>query len=728
MSFIEEHPTYVRYSTALFACIFLVAAFVFERRYRLQRSQLVTSIQDAAQQKTITAAQELNAFISRLVPVTNEIAQTLASKKLSADEIEALLKERKPTDFFGLGVAFAPYAFDSSQRLFAPYYFENKGKDELVLLNDSYDYTDPNIQWFHNPLTQGAQFSSPYIGIASKTILAEYGVPFYNAESTTNEPAGIVFANQSIEHLNAILSSHYHNQTGYWFIVSKEGIILAHPEKKFSAQLTSLPQIAREQNNKPLELALEKAATGTPVMTTYDNEINGATSWLFGQPLTTTGWTLFYSFDISEIALSQTINDQQIPDFDRQHLMHITLLLLLAILCGLTCCFSMLPFRPEVLWYWSASISSALLIAIAVLWALAQWYPDYVQTLEFIKSKKDLITLFSPQPSPQPTTSDVSSDTPAPSYQMLTLTNQSITLIPTGIFINHLNLTADHKLEIVAYLWQHYNTADTQTERGFILPQASAVSATKIVHQKDGPIEKIVWLVEATLNQELVFKRYPFDVKDLQIDIWPQDLEKQIVLIPDFDSYELINPRSLPGINSTARINGWRFEGSYFGYKKTHYGTLFGLYSYGPFGILSTKDSSRDYELSFNVMIKRNLIDTIIADLIPLAVIALLLFVILVTATQQGYAVLGSCAGVFFGTIIEHARFRGKTGSESLVFFENLYLIMYGTILAITIVSLLYLLHFTIYFIQYRTNIISQLLFWPIMFAAILLLSGCYLY
>ncbi len=741
MTFVTPFKDVARLAMALVTAGLLIFSVAFYGHYRYVRLKLINSVKDTTQQKVATAATELDAFIGRLIPVAQTVAHIIGSRSLSKEQIETLLRRAKPIDFFGLGVAFAPYAFNTHNKLYGPYYFEKKGINELIDLGTLYDYTAPSIQWYNNPITNGANFSTPYMGITSGTILAEYATPFYAFDDKEQKHAsGIVFANQSIDHLNHIIASQYQDQTGYWFIVSKEGIVLAHPEKKFTTTLTSFTDITQNNNNTVLQETILQAVKGKPTFALYNNEINGAQSWLICEPLTTTQWVLCHVFDISELEIGQQINGQQLPNFDRQSLMITIICALLAFILGITLCFSLGTPYPPTLWYCSASISVALICALAALWYVAHCHPDYGSSLQFIKSKRDLLTLFGAKNETQPISDSSHKDGPTDfdqalevlnktqPYQTLNLASETFLLIPTGLFINHIQLTADNKVELSCYLWQHYVNVDESIQRGFILPQASNVSILQIGHQKEGPVEKFVWLVEATLNQELVFQRYPFDVKNLEITIWPQNLEKQIILIPDFDSYELIHPRSLPGINPSAHITGWQFEGSYFGYNKIHYGTFFGMYSYGTFGTYTTSQTSREHELCFNVMIKRNLIDTIIADLIPLGVIALLLFVILVTATQQSYGVLGSCAAVFFGTIIEHERFRTKTGNTGLCFFENFYLIMYCAILAIVTVSLLYLLHFMIRFIQYRTNLISQLLFWPLMLFSMVFLTLVYLY
>lgn len=714
--------------------LFFVGCIAVYFHYHHTRNKVVTQIQQKALKQTKEVAEQLDSFIMHLPTVARSVAHTLSTHTMSKSDIEALLIAQKPADFFGLGAAFTPYALNKKDRLYAPYYKETPDAHELVAIESFYDYTlidDPRAIWFTKPIATGQeQFITPFTGTISDTILLEYVVPFYKQSTGSSEKklAGVVFANQSIEHLNHILASQYRDQTGYWFLLSNEGIILAHPEEhRFTRHVTSMLDVARTQNNKPLKRSIKQALKQESAFTEYNNEINESPSWLFLEPLKNSTFILGHVYDISELAFVEIAPGEQLPDFDRHYLFIIITLMLCAILAVVgSVIIYFLPIAVSTFWYTSALVSFILIMAIAALWYSTQQYSNYHTERKPIQNKQDIIKTFATKQK------RIEKDEHAFTIYDFDLRylnkNNNGFLIPTGIFINSMRIFSNNTMSFTGYIWQHYINIDESIQRGFILPKANKAVIKKISKQKVGNDEQIIWFVEATLNQNLAYKNYPFDVKDLQIDILPQDITRNITLIPDFDSYELINPRALPGINEKLEVTGWLLEGSYFAYQTAHYGTLFGKYKPGQFGIYSDAQGTSEHEFSFNVMIKRHLIDAIIADLIPLIVIAMLLFVILVTAAQQSYGILGSCAAVFFGTILEHERFRLKTGAYQLLFFENLYLVMYVAILAIVVVSLLYLLRFNIHFIQYRTNLASQVLYWPVMLTIIYCISFIYLY
>jgi hypothetical protein len=671
-----------------------------------------------------------------LIPLATQLADELSTKKMTKKEIEQRLQQ-KPIEVFGFGVAFTPYSYDTQTRLYAPYFLETGDTFQLIDIQSLYDYTQPEYKWFHRPLAQGAGFGSPYLGKTSKTVLIEYAVPFYdpNDTSTTRKPIGIVFANQSVDHLNHILSSLYLGQTGYWFLVSDTGIILAHPQRSFALEQKSLTDLAMIKNDKIFEKIAKKITKNKPIFMTYNNEVTGASSWLFGEKIKETGWTLFRVYDRSEITLSQLVSNQQFSDFERQHIMHYSFYALLAAFLLTIAIATLFSDTYIVLWTTTFIISILLALYLVFLWCVAARYPDYRYEEGVVENKKGLLNFIQKiktnntavTASDSESTQKNSSLNTAP--LVLANTKNDIALIPTGIFISDFKFKSEDQIDIIGYVWQKYTKEiHDHLNRGFMLPQSSGIKIKKVHETTDGNTQTIIWHIQGTLNQDLSYTRYPFDVKDIEIEIWHQDFNQRIMLIPDLDAYDLINPSSLPGISTDAYLEGWNLQGSYFGYISHRYRTDFGMYTKGAFGINQRIDRSLIPELYFNVMVKRSLIDTFTEDLLPLAVIALLLFMILITSMEQSYSILGSCASVFFGTVFSQLHFREKVPAYQLVYFECFYLVMYILILAIVAISLLYILKVNIRFIQYRNNIISQLLFWPVTFASLIIITFWYLY
>lgn len=712
-------------------------------RYMNIKTELLDQAEENARRQTDKASRELNSFISILKPIAENLAEEIASKNLTKQQIIQLIKKKKPVEVSGLGVAFLPHEFSPDIKLFSPYYFESNGKNSMIFIEKEYDYTKKDVKWFYRPINKGAGFSEPYYGPASKTIIAEYSVPIFRMDEHGKKHAvGVVYANQSVEHLNHILDTLFLSHTGYWSILTKKGIFLAHPQGHLVHKQISIFDLAKQMGDNALAEAGKKIINKENVFLEYNNEITGAPSWLFSAPLEGTDWSILGIFDKGELDVQ--------PDVLRQNLILPSLGLVLFIIMLTFLIFSLFTASHPAQWILvSGIISVGLIMQIIWVWYAASMYPHFNEGAVYpVQNKASLYSYLQKEATPM--RYGKKSEEPDSKDKELKATENNIShssslnaaqrslifgynnehYIPTGIFINNVSFIASNAIQINAFIWQRLTTKlHENASAGFILPQATDVKKNEISRVTSNNTETILWEVHATLNQQLGFDKYPFDAKNLTIQIWPIYSTKNNVLVPDLDSYQLINPRSLPGIDDDTFIPGWNIFGSKFSYKKTNYTSNFGAYSVGPFGIYNSVDKSEVPELYFEVQVTRNLVDTLVSDLLPIAVIAVLLFMILLTrTTERKFSVIGYCASVFFATVFAQIRFRSKIPQAQIVYFESFYFLMYAMILVVLITTVLYQLEYKIPVLQYRENIISKLLYWPLLFSALSIITMWYLY
>ncbi len=709
-------------------------------RYISIRNNLLHKAEENARHETEKASRKLNDFIDVLKPIAQNLAEEIGSKSLTRQQIVELIIKKKPIEVSGLGVAFLPNKFGPETKLFAPYYFEANGKNSMLFLEDIYDYTKERTTWFQRPIKKGADFIEPYYGKASKTILAEYSVPIYRTSTHGKKQIiGIVYANQSVEHLNHILATLFLNQTGYWSIITKKGNFLAHPQEQLVHRQTSIFDLAKKLGNASLAEAGNKIIKKERVFLEYNNEITGAPSWLLSEPIEGTNWSIVGVFDKSELNISS--------DILRHNLIFPSLSLLLFIIMLTFFIFSLFTINhPAKWWIASGIISVALIMQVIWVWYATFNYPNFQkETFYTVKNKAELhaylkkeaaLFRYGKKTNEKGALAETTEKEPkqntllAQANEALIYGYQDARYIPTGIFVNNISFVASNQIQISAYIWQRFTDGMHDTvSHGFLLPQSMDTKITKISSIKEGNVETILWEVQAKLNQLLTYKSYPFDAKNLRIQIWHQSGKKNIILVPDLDSYQLINPRSLPGINSDTFIPEWNIVGSKFGYKKINYSSNFGFYSVGPFGVYNSIDKSEVPEMFFELLITRKLIDTLVSDLLPIAVIAVLLFVILLTSTAQTQSsVISYCASVFVATVFAQIRFRSKIPQAQIVYFESFYFLMYAMILMMLLITISYQFQFKISFLKHRDTITAKILYWPILFSWLSFITLWYLY
>ena len=100
-----------------------------------------------------------------------------------------------------------------------------------------------------------------------------------------------------------------------------------------------------------------------------------------------------------------------------------------------------------------------------------------------------------------------------------------------------------------------------------------------------------------------------------------------MILTPDLDAYDLIAPDLLPGLDDELVLKGWQIKQSLFSYRTHNYNTNFGLDDF-----VGQQDVPEFY---FNVELRRNFLDSFIAYLVPLIVIAIMMFAILLVPNEH---------------------------------------------------------------------------------------------
>ncbi len=673
---------------------------------------------NTAEQKTRDAVASIWKILQQSNTYFDEIAPTLYGRNYDFSEIEEALRNR-PSFLSGAFV-------DGFANVHAM----------SIELNDSQKYkkieTPEDIAELEHLIDSGDNFISgnkpfilttePYTHIPSLMRIAKHG-------GTTSA------ISINMNHIDHILRTLYLDQSGYWFLTDEAGNLINHPNHQYALHNQTIFDIAKQTNSPTLATQFEKRTGSKPVFVDYANEITHARSRAFIQKIPQTPLTLVGVFDLNETDIK--------ADFIRQHQLLLWWWLVLCLFFLIIAALSYKsPLTSNSMWYASIAATFILVIAIGASWVTCLTYPYVAPDDTQITSKKQLYQMLqelekwkqkdpnAPSPSELVNTKQNGDATSNP-VDPLSFRYKQGKYIPTGILINDISFEDHEKIQFVGYIWQRYfDGIHDGIERGFIFPQlADKPTISQIHRSKQGNTETIIWQVSTKLNQDFSYERYPFDVANITIAIRHKEFDKNVTLVPDLDAYSIINPTSLPGINKTTHINNWALLKSYFGYDFQQYSTNFGLYLYGPFGTYSRSEQSDVAELRFNVIAQRYLIDTIITDLLALCVIAVILFVLLLTYFSEGFELILETAGAaFFSTVFAQIQFRSKAPTHEFVYFESFYFVLYATIILLLISTLIHLFHLRFKSINYKHNIITKVLYWPCMLMALLCSTIWFLY
>ena len=307
--------------------------------------------------------------------------------------------------------------------------------------------------------------------------------------------------------------------------------------------------------------------------------------------------------------------------------------------------------------------------------------------------------------------------------------------IKTGIFIQSLKFFNSSEVNLTGYIWQRYRNGlhdgikPGPGEIGFILPdRVESDFEPQEAYRMRLPHEEVIgWYFEATVRQPFNYRTYPFDHKTVWVRMWHKQFSRNIVLVPDFEAYETTSPDDIFGIEETIVLETWQRENTFFDYKLSNYDTDFGISNYvGQHGFP---------ELHYNFIIKRKFENAFIVYLLPLFLVATLLFAALLTitgkeklASRLGFDVagfIGAASALFFVVMLAHIQLREQFAGTGIVYIEHFYILMYLLLVLATANTYIFAMKPTRGYglILYEDNILVKVGYWPVVLGCLIAIT-----
>ncbi|WP_089725819.1 hypothetical protein [Candidatus Thiosymbion oneisti] len=305
--------------------------------------------------------------------------------------------------------------------------------------------------------------------------------------------------------------------------------------------------------------------------------------------------------------------------------------------------------------------------------------------------------------------------------------------IPTAFFIQSLAFVTATDVNVTGFVWQTYpNDFPKDFEKGIVFAEQVNSADTLLTKSYELPIKRdgiqydlVGWYFDVTVRQSFDYSHYPLDTVTVWLRLWSKQTSNDILLTPDFGAYKKTNKRTF-GLDFEMVHGEWNVDETFFSYKEIPYDTNFGYYGPDP----ESSTSAEDYlfiDLFFNIRIHRKFIDAFIINLVPLFIVALLLFAQLLAVSRKkdlaehiGFSVTGAIAtysAVLFIILLAHVQVRSQFAGSGLVYMEYFYLIMYLKIFLSLANTFIFVLGRSRYtdIIRYRDNLIPKLLYWPVL-------------
>lgn len=289
--------TFTLVVTCCSTLIFLIAIGYF---YHLSCLSLEKEMEDDTENLVLASVNTVEATLRSIGKVAEGVARFLEADSSVEQSAIALLKRtlEENSDIYGLGAAFEPDTAVRPPRPVVPYFYRNNGQ-LIFAAEEDFQYLDRD--WYRIPRTLGRKtWSEPYFDDGSgKMLMTSYSVPFFTGVNGEKKIRGIVVADVSLDSLTQLVASIQVLQTGYSFLLSHNGTILAHPNKNFIMTETIF-SLAESGKNPALREIGKKMVSGESGFLPY-TDTNDVTSWMYYAPIPSTGWTLAVVFPEAEM-------------------------------------------------------------------------------------------------------------------------------------------------------------------------------------------------------------------------------------------------------------------------------------------------------------------------------------------------------------------------------------------------------------------------------------------
>ncbi len=667
----------------------LITTVVLTYQHIKFKNEIYESAKSDLQQLTVDGVTQIDSILSQAMNSAEMLADGITKGQVNKQNMLKKLQDMLASNanYFGVTITFAPFGFDPSIRLYSAYYSKSgpEGELEFLQLADIYDYTTPEYDWYVEPMDKGNRWGEPYWDEAGKTYLTTYSALFYIEHPETKErvPNGVVTIDISMRQIKNIIESLDVGPSGFGALTTQEGNYLYHPDYDYVLSHKNLTDVAREKNDKDRIEVANRALKREGGIIDHISTTTGQASWFIFEPVPISGWSLQNTFLLDDIQVDVDTLRRQVIWIVIVAIIFLTSLsaLILKIQRGNT----------ARIWVMSGITSLLLFVGIGIIWNLALTYHDSDKGAGIRVSDKGTLKQI------------------MNNFDQRSLRKhlKPPTYIPTGVFIEAIELRGANDVSVTGRMWQKYpNDFTADIGQGFQIGRAKNVKVMEIDSQEFNGETVINWRFQADLRTQLDYSRYPLEVEKIRMQILPWETSENIVLVPDLDAYKLMAATLLPGLDKSVFIPGWDLTETFFLFRTVK--------EYTNFGVERNFDREQFPGLYFEIGIKRIFVDAFISNLTPLIVVTIILFsVSLLPPSIDISRVLGICVSVFFVVVFAHLAIRRNISIGEIFYLEYFFFVIYLTILLAPVNSFRTSLEIPSRFFEYQNGLIPKAIYWP---------------
>lgn len=280
-----------------------IFSFIFFYNYYISRELLLKNVEENTRNLTSSAINKSEGVFTTLEKIAYNSSIFIKNQNYSRDYILATIQGivSGNDEIYGSCFAYNPKINPINEKYDAPYFWKDNGKIKFKnLASDDYNYT--NWDWYEYPLKiQKGVWSEPYYDEGGgETLMSTYSVPIYKNQSDNNSFIGILTVDVSLDWLNKLIGSIEIFDTGYAFLVSRNGDIIAHRDTSMVMRL-NLVELSIIYKDPQLELIVNEMKQGKSGFKRLSTKFLKEPSWIYYSELENNGWDLAFVFPESEL-------------------------------------------------------------------------------------------------------------------------------------------------------------------------------------------------------------------------------------------------------------------------------------------------------------------------------------------------------------------------------------------------------------------------------------------
>lgn len=282
----------LKLSFLILSSTFLLFAILFIYNVIATRDIMHSKLEQNAKDMGTAAVNKIDGVLNSIQKIVGTSASFLGTNQLTADEVTSYFKSivENNKEIYGSGVGLEPNLIEN-YKLFGPYYYKHNGLKYNNLADSAYYY--PKWDWYKIPKENGKMlWTDPYYDEGGgNVILMSCASPIYRETKEGKKFLGVTACDISTNFVKEFFAQMKICKTGYGFLITKTGTIIAHKDTN-SIMKETVFSVAKKNNSPALDSIGRKMVAGETGLAKYTSAFTGKPTYIYYAPVSTTGWSM----------------------------------------------------------------------------------------------------------------------------------------------------------------------------------------------------------------------------------------------------------------------------------------------------------------------------------------------------------------------------------------------------------------------------------------------------